>query len=71
MSTPIFKAEQCHTGGSLCRHTHRTIRGATRCLPAAPRAQGTYSLARVIPMNSAARQLLDAAVEEDIHAAYN
>ena len=58
---PIFKAEQSHTGGDLCRHNHRTLSGAQRCLPAAPRGAGTYSMARVVPCNAAAEAIVEAA----------
>lgn len=54
---PIFHAEQCHTGGHPCQHNHRTISGAQRCLPRAPRDY--FSLARVIAANDAAQRLLD------------
>ena len=57
---PIFRAEQSHTGGSPCSHNHRTLSGAERCLPAAPRGHGTYSMARVVAINDAARFLLHA-----------
>ncbi len=57
---PIFHAEQCHTGGHLCRHNHRTVSGAMRCLPAVGSlGQGAYSMARVLPQNAAAQRLLD------------
>jgi hypothetical protein len=60
---PIYKAEQCHTGGHLCRHNHRTISGAERCLPRLPRGQGTtgaFSMASVVPQNEAAERELAA-----------
>ncbi len=68
-NTPVFKAERSHTGGALCHHNHRTATGAARCLPALPRGHGTYSMARVIPCNAAARALLAAMdAEENAHA---
>ncbi len=59
--TECWQAETCHTGGFLCGHAHRTRTDAARCLPRLPRApRGSLtqpcSLARVVPMNDAARQ---------------
>lgn len=71
--TPIFKAEQSHIGGYLCRHNHRTISGAERCLPAAPRGQGAFSMAQVVPCNAAAETIVRAqrdAEEAEAKAAY-
>lgn len=57
----VWKTEQSHTGGHLCRHNHRTRSGAERCLPRLTTGQchrGAFSLARVVAMN-------DAAIRED------
>jgi hypothetical protein len=56
---PIYKAEQSHTGGSLCNHNHRTRAAAERCLPRPPHGDYAYSMAGVRAVNDAARQLDD------------
>ena len=61
--TPIFKAEQCHTGGYLCNHNHRTRAAAARCLPPPPHGNQAYSMGGVLAMNDAAK-LLDATTQE-------
>jgi hypothetical protein len=68
---PHYEAETCHTGGYLCGHRHRTREAAERCLPKLPKqSSGSltryFSMARVLPMNEAAREL-DAAREAALY----
>ena len=57
-NTPIYHAEQCHTGGYPCRHKHRTRAAAERCLPRLGRhyRNGEFSMAKVVAGNDAARR---------------
>ena len=49
MTTDIvhYEAEQCHTGGYLCGHHHRSREAASRCLPGLPTGRGCFSMASV------------------------
>ena len=59
MEKPVYKAEQSHTGGSLCSHNHRTRSTAERCLPKPPPGNQSYSMASVKAINDAARWIDD------------